>query len=173
MEEPNFQVSFCVLAVRDDEGDKEVVEEMYEAAEQMGEDMPIGLRGSFEYRGARDRIRFEEAKARGSAALISLFARVDESARCSPSLDESKRVQDHGKCPSIVAASTQVRPDQKSDVARLSVEEEFVPVELDLVELSATEQEQVNQVLALPSTERATDRLLASEGLISSAGELL
>ncbi|CAL2256563.1 unnamed protein product [Prunus armeniaca] len=47
-------------AFRDDEGDKEVVEEMYEAAEQMGEDMPIGLRGNFEYRGAKERVRFEE-----------------------------------------------------------------------------------------------------------------
>lgn len=49
-------------AFRDDEGDKEVIKEMYEAAEQMGEDMPIGLRGNFEYRGARERIRFEEAE---------------------------------------------------------------------------------------------------------------
>ncbi|KAH0988079.1 hypothetical protein GBA52_015256 [Prunus armeniaca] len=256
---------------------------MYEAAEQMGEDMPIGLRGNFEYRGARERVRFEkmegtdqsgegndrgdhggvtvaeqgkgedQLEARnigtrvvsslggeiesnvkielaeggwstnehsrtktqqkldrlrveyailssvklkapiedekpstpllgwvtlcvdmlksGVAALISLFARVDESARCSPPPNESKRVQDHGKCPSVVAASTQVKADHKLDVALLSVEDEFVPVEFDRVELSATEQEQVNQVLALPSTKRAADRLLASEGLISSAGQ--
>ncbi|CAL2264929.1 unnamed protein product [Prunus armeniaca] len=40
-------------------------------------------------------------------------------------------------------------------------------VELDRAELSAVEQEQVTVVLALPSTERAADRLLADEGLVS------
>ncbi|CAL8161820.1 unnamed protein product [Prunus armeniaca] len=41
-------------------------------------------------------------------------------------------------------------------------------VELDRAELSAVEQKQVTVVLALPSTERAADRLLADEGLVSS-----
>lgn len=41
---------------------EEVVQEMYEVAEQMGKDMPIGLRGNFEYRGARERVRFEETE---------------------------------------------------------------------------------------------------------------
>ncbi|CAL8999910.1 unnamed protein product, partial [Prunus brigantina] len=42
-----------------------------------------------------------------------------------------------------------------------------MPVELDQAELSAIEQEQVAMVLALPNTERAADRLLADEGLVS------
>lgn len=44
-------------------------------------------------------------------------------------------------------------------------------VELDRVELFAVKQEQVDVVLALPSIERAADRLLAGEGVASSVGE--
>ncbi|PQQ11221.1 hypothetical protein Pyn_18892 [Prunus yedoensis var. nudiflora] len=36
---------------RNDREDDNVVEQMYQAADQMGEDMPIGLGGSFEYQG--------------------------------------------------------------------------------------------------------------------------
>lgn len=46
-------------------------------------------------------------------------------------------------------------------------------VELERADLSAAEQEQGNQVLTLPSTERVADILLASEGLISSTGEFI
>lgn len=46
-------------------------------------------------------------------------------------------------------------------------------VELERADMSAAEQEQVNQVLALPGTERATDILLASEGLISLTNEFI
>ncbi|PQQ19310.1 hypothetical protein Pyn_07082 [Prunus yedoensis var. nudiflora] len=42
-------------------------------------------------------------------------------------------------------------------------------VELERAELSAVEQEQVDQILALPSTEKAADKLLVSERLISTA----
>ncbi|KAI5313486.1 hypothetical protein L3X38_042662 [Prunus dulcis] len=83
------------LAFRDDRDDADVVDQMYDTADQMGEDMPIGLGKNFEYRGIR--------------------------------------------------------------------------VELEQADLSTVEQEQVDQVLALPSNERAADILLASEGLIWSA----
>ncbi|XP_021800858.1 uncharacterized protein LOC110745087 [Prunus avium] len=43
-------------------------------------------------------------------------------------------------------------------------------VELGRAHLSTTEHEQVEEVLALPSTERAADILLASEGLSESIG---
>lgn len=44
-------------AFRDDREDEDVVEQMYDATDQMGEGMPIGLGGNFEYRGARRRVR--------------------------------------------------------------------------------------------------------------------
>ncbi|PQQ04128.1 hypothetical protein Pyn_41190 [Prunus yedoensis var. nudiflora] len=44
-------------------------------------------------------------------------------------------------------------------------------VELDRADLSAVEQEEVNQVLAWPSIEKATDKLLVSDGLSSTTSE--
>lgn len=38
-------------AFRDDRDDVDVVDQMYDAADRMGEDMTIGLGGNFEYRG--------------------------------------------------------------------------------------------------------------------------
>ncbi|CAL9004779.1 unnamed protein product [Prunus brigantina] len=42
-------------AFRDEREDDDVVEQMHEAAEQMGEGMPVGLGGEFEYRGGERR----------------------------------------------------------------------------------------------------------------------
>ncbi|PQQ19309.1 hypothetical protein Pyn_07081 [Prunus yedoensis var. nudiflora] len=47
-------------AFRDDKDEENVVDQMYEAANQMGEDMPIGLGGTFEYRGVEKRVRGRE-----------------------------------------------------------------------------------------------------------------
>lgn len=47
-----------------------------------------------------------------------------------------------------------------------------IAVELEQADLSTVEQEQVDQVLTLPNTERAADILLASESLIESAGKV-
>ncbi|PQP94148.1 hypothetical protein Pyn_16103 [Prunus yedoensis var. nudiflora] len=47
-------------AFRDDREDKDVVDQMYEEADQMGEDMPIGMCGTFEYRGTGGRVRGRE-----------------------------------------------------------------------------------------------------------------
>ncbi|CAL2270883.1 unnamed protein product [Prunus armeniaca] len=44
-----------------------------------------------------------------------------------------------------------------------------IPVELEQVELSATKQNEINQVLSLPTTERAANILLARESLIDLA----
>ncbi|PQQ19306.1 hypothetical protein Pyn_07078 [Prunus yedoensis var. nudiflora] len=44
-------------AFRDDKDEEDVVDQMYEAADQMGEDMPIGLGGTFEYRGVERSVR--------------------------------------------------------------------------------------------------------------------
>lgn len=46
-----------------------------------------------------------------------------------------------------------------------------VAVELQRAELSSIEKKEVDVVLALPSTERAADKLLISEGLINLVGE--
>ncbi|CAL8169696.1 unnamed protein product [Prunus armeniaca] len=55
---------------------------------------------------------------------------MDESAQCSPTSNEPKRVEDHGKCPGIIAAGAQCRADHKPDVALFPVEEESVPGQL-------------------------------------------
>ncbi|PQM42211.1 hypothetical protein Pyn_23039 [Prunus yedoensis var. nudiflora] len=47
-------------AFRDDREDEDVVDQMYDAADQMGEDMPIGLGGNFEYRGVVGEARGEK-----------------------------------------------------------------------------------------------------------------
>ncbi|KAH0981231.1 hypothetical protein GBA52_008408 [Prunus armeniaca] len=47
---------------RDDRDDVEVVDQMSDTTNQMGEDMPIGLGGSFEYQGAIRRVRGGEAE---------------------------------------------------------------------------------------------------------------
>ncbi|KAI5327075.1 hypothetical protein L3X38_026471 [Prunus dulcis] len=52
------------------------------------------------------------------------------------------------------------------NVALYFAEEEPIPVELERVELLAAEQEEVDQVLALTNTDKATDVLLARESLI-------
>lgn len=49
----------------------------------------------------------------------------------------------------------------------------IITVELERADLSAAEQKQVEEVLALPSAERAADILLASEGLSKSVGKWL
>ncbi|KAL6269425.1 hypothetical protein ACE6H2_026336 [Prunus campanulata] len=98
-------------AFRGDGSDTEVVEEMYETTEQMGE----------------GDLMCRHAEARGLSAFISFFTRVDESARCCSVSDESKRVQDDGKCSSYVVASTQLRADLEPDDALLSTEEEPPP----------------------------------------------
>ncbi|PQQ04887.1 hypothetical protein Pyn_24996 [Prunus yedoensis var. nudiflora] len=194
---------------RDDRDDVDVVDKMYDATDQMGEDMPIGLGGNFEYRGVRGGVRGEEVRGAkrgeeggeaedreevivavassggvversigmglteegwsvdeypstmkkqkldrlrdeyailssvrlraptedekssmpplgGSAAVIFLPPRVDESVWCSPTPDEPKSVQDHGKCPGVVVEGAWVRADHKSDAALFFVEEESV-----------------------------------------------
>ncbi|PQQ17738.1 hypothetical protein Pyn_37356 [Prunus yedoensis var. nudiflora] len=38
---------------RDESGDNVDMDRMYDAAEQMGDNLPVGLGGNFEYQGAR------------------------------------------------------------------------------------------------------------------------
>lgn len=48
---------------RGDEKDIDMVDEMYEVPKQMGEDMPVGLGGNFEYSRARGRAESEEVES--------------------------------------------------------------------------------------------------------------
>ncbi|CAL2264855.1 unnamed protein product [Prunus armeniaca] len=50
-------------AFRGDDRDADVVDEMYEVAKQIGEDMLVGLGGNFEYRRARGRAESEEVES--------------------------------------------------------------------------------------------------------------
>lgn len=49
-------------AFRDDREDEDLVEQMYDAADQMSEGMPLGLDGSFEYRGGWRRVDRERVE---------------------------------------------------------------------------------------------------------------
>ncbi|KAI5324283.1 hypothetical protein L3X38_033356 [Prunus dulcis] len=243
-------------AFRGDEKDIDMVDEMYEAAKQMGEDMPVGLGGNFEYSRARGRAESEEVESAeqsnegneqedqgevtipvagsGREAKASVGTELAEGGWSANDHPSTMTQQKLDRLWEEYAIQSNIRPraligDEKPSTPPLgwvtlcadmlkqgsAVEKiiesnpssqkkwkphwfyasgawEFVEgvelkrpriqrrfrmpgrvvvqdasMELDRADLSAAEQEQVDVVLALPSSERATYRLLANEGLIN------
>ncbi|CAL9005374.1 unnamed protein product [Prunus brigantina] len=180
---------------------------MYDTTNQIGEDMPIGLGGSFEYQGAIRRVRGGEAEGtdhsgEDSARENQRGVTVAVAGRgvrlpLSPFLQSWMSrlgIAPHQMNPNVYRTMKFVpsrlllpsecsgEDDRKQSLFLEDMEAILVlcvgltwvaifVVELERADMSAAEQEQVNQVLAVPGTERAADILLASEGLISLTNE--
>ncbi|VVA40453.1 PREDICTED: CISIN_1g0418261mg [Prunus dulcis] len=201
----------------DDEKDIDMVDEMYEAAKQMGKDMPVGLGGNFEYSRARGRAESEEEwiSQLGAAphqmnpnvyrTMVSVQAQWLRVHRSEPTVNQMLHCFMFKRSPyqvgfcylqSAVEKIIESNPSSQKtwkphwfyasgawefvegvELKRPRIQRRFrmpgrvvvqdASMELDRADLSAAEQEQVDVVLALPSSERATNRLLVNEGLIN------